>query len=261
MNPARCSQAVLLLGLVGAACGDPAEAPRVELEVRVDDGGLDPVVTDLGYEVRLEAARLVLTGVVFTQSGEAAPASFASRLGALLLPSALAHPGHFEGGEVTGELPGRHVVDWAREGGRTLGRATLLTGRYTGMGFRFDAATAEQLAADDPLAGHTGLLEGTATRGTETRAFRFLVDLPRGRPLEGAPFEAEVHETTDGRIHLVFSILDPVEDETLFDGIDFFALGGEEPLSLSAADAEPLVFRLRRAVGSHDHYFAFMTGD
>ncbi|MEL6183359.1 MAG: hypothetical protein AAFU79_01960, partial [Myxococcota bacterium] len=66
--------------LTSSACGDPVEAPRVELPVIVDSSGVVPVTTDLGYSVEVTEARVAISDLVFTVAGEADVASLWRRL-------------------------------------------------------------------------------------------------------------------------------------------------------------------------------------
>lgn len=208
------------------ACA-PSEAPRVELEVVVDGSGLGEATTDLGWTITFAQARLAIADLEFTTAGEVHEAR-TPELGAwllsLVLPSAHAHPGHYQGGEIIGELPGEYVLDFVAGDGASLGLATLIVGDYTAANFVFRRANAEELAADDPLVGHTALLQGSASKDGEVVAFTLLIDSPIDRELVGAPFEYTVDETTQAQLGVRLLDTDPIEGDHLFDGIDFAAL-------------------------------------
>ncbi len=257
----RARELVALWLAVGlGACGDPEEATRVDLTVLVDATGLEPVTTDLGYEVTLDAARLGLGDLLFTVAGEAHTAALWRALTGALVPVAHAHPGHFQAGDVTGELRGRFVADWLDGAGAELGVATLLAGTYQSANFTFVAAgEADGLAVDDPLAGHTALLAGVATRAAETVAFTALIDTPVDRALLGAPFVLRVRAASRERLGLRLLSRDPLEGDTLFDGVDFGAADedGDGQLLLSAAAsgaAATAYTRLARTLQTHDHF-------
>jgi hypothetical protein len=132
---ARVARLTLALGGCAAE-----EAPRVELPVRVDcsrvTGAEATVTTDLGYAVTVTDARLALGGLVFTIAGEVHTASLMQRLSeACFVPRARAHPGHYQGGEVTGELPGDFALRCGQDQDRELGLATLIVGTYTAANF------------------------------------------------------------------------------------------------------------------------------
>ena len=112
------------------ACSEPSEAPRVELPVVVDASQVVPVTTDLGYEVELSSARIVMDDLLFTVAGEVHAASLWRPVSEFVVPTAYAHPGHYQGGEVSGELLGTFVVDWPAEHGRELGNRVIHEGRF-----------------------------------------------------------------------------------------------------------------------------------
>lgn len=215
---------LLLATLLGCA---PSEAPRVQLDVVVDGSGLRESTTDLGWTITLTQARLALADLEFTTAGElhaTRPAEPRSWLLALLIRSAHAHPGHYQGGELIGELPGAHVLDFIAGDGEQLGTATLIVGDYTAANFTFRRAQADELPAGDPLIGHTALLQGTAVKDGESVAFTLLIDSPIDRQLVGAPFEYTVTQDTNVALGVRMLDTDPYEGDHLFDGIDFSGL-------------------------------------
>lgn len=229
------------------------------LEVFTDASGVAPVVTDLGYEVELTEARLVIENLEFTIAGEL-HTSVLRRLSQALLPSAHAHPGHHQDGSVTGELRGRYVLDWTGGADAVLGTATLLAGDYKAANFTFErGAVTDGLTGNDSLVGHTAVLRGHASRNGETIDFVARIVSPVGRTLVGAPFELEVDAETDVRLGLRLLVRDPFEDDTLFDGLDFSALasGGAE-LVLEGGASDPALEAaynlLRRTFQTHDHF-------
>jgi hypothetical protein len=255
---------VLLLGLsisILPACGDPQEATRVELDLKVDATGIATVTNDLGYTVTLTDARMMMENVSFTIAGEADTASLWNQVSDFLVFSAYAHPGHFQGGETTGELRGRFQVNWLGAPNVELGTATLLAGRYTSANFNFIQASRDDgFDSDDPFMGHTAWLAGTAVSGPDSVNFTIIIDAPEGRQLVGAPFEFTVNESTQAALGLRLLTEDPLEGDTLFDGIDFAALDedGDGQLTISPdatqssiADAYNL---LRRTFQTHDHF-------
>lgn len=256
----RCC-AVALSALALHACGDPEEAPRVALPVVVDSSGLGQVTTNLGYDVELTEARVVIENIAFTSAGEAHTAALLPQITNLLIPAAHAHPGHFQGGDVTGELRGRFVVSWAPRGDGTLGAATLVVGTYQSAQFTFVAATAQDgIATDDLLFGHTAVLRGRATKGENAVEFLAVIDSPEGRQLVGAPFEFQVRKTSQESLGIRLVIEDPLEGDTLFDGLDFATLdadrNGRVTMAASSTDGqvEDAYNLLRRTFQTHDHF-------
>lgn len=249
----------LFIALPLLSCGEPEEATRVSLPVTVDSSGVQPITTDLGYEVRLTTARVMIEDLQFAIAGEA-HTSLWRQLSELVLPTAYAHPGHFSGGDVTGELPGRFQLNWT-DSAAPLGTATLLVGDYQSANFTFIRGTeADGLTADDPLLGHTALLQGVATKGDSQVAFTVLIDSPEGRVLTGAPFQFDLDGDSDAQLGLRLLTQDPYEDDTLMDGVDFSALDtdGDGQLQIGPDAAETATQdaynQLRRTFQTHDHF-------
>lgn len=251
----RAGLLAVAAGLLG--CDSPGEAPRVQLPVVVDASGLAPFTTDLDYTIELTSARVAIGDLVFTVAGETHARRWPLGLD-LVVGTAHAHPGHGQGGAVTGELPGAFVVDWATEAGRTLGTATLIAGGYRAANFTFGRGQAAALGVDDPLVGHTAWISGTASRAGESLSFTVVVDSPEGRVLVGVPFEATVGANTSGRLGVRFNPVDAVEGDTLFDGIDFTALDhdadGAVAIEPAVDEVEAAYQAVRRAFQTHDHY-------
>lgn len=249
---------LFVLSVALAGCEEATEAARVELPVVVDAAGLETVTTDLGYEVEVDSARIALQDLAFTVAGEVHTSSTRRRVRDLFVSTAVAHPGHYQGGEVTGALPGAYVVDWPVDDGRELGVATLIAGAYDAANFTFGRASADALEEGDPLLGHTARFSGVATRGDDAIAFTIVVDSPEGRELVGVPFEATLRPESTGALHLRFETADPLEGDTLFDGIDFAALDadadGELSIGPEEAGAEDAYNVFRRTFQTHDHY-------
>jgi hypothetical protein len=252
---------IALVALFATGCAGAEEATRLALPVVADASGMTPVQTDLGYDVKLSEARLVIDDLEFTMAGEAHTASFWQRLCELVIPSAHAHPGHDEGGDVTGELRGHFLIDLLAADTAPIGVAELIAGVYQSVNFTFAKATAEDgLAPGDPLLGHTALFVGVATRGAEHVPFRIALDTPDSRQLVGAPFQVSL--TGDRRWTLGFELvtIDPAEGDTLFDGIDFdvLPLGADGKLTLdasgSARAAVDAYDTLRGTFMTHDHF-------
>lgn len=247
----------LLSALIG--CAEPQDAKRVELQVLQDSEGLVAVTTDLGYTVELEQATVVVEDLRFALAGEA-HASFWRSVSSLVVPEAHAHPGHYQGGEITGELPGHFVLRFAPGKSQELAKATLLVGQYQSANFTFAHASADEAGRDEALAGRTAVLRGKATSELGETTFEVAINSPAGRELLGIPFEYEVKEGSKDQ--LVFRLLtqDPLEDDTLFDGVDFVALDadGDGAVEITAtADNAAIVAAhntIRRVFQTHDHF-------
>lgn len=252
------------IALAGASlfwlgCGVASEAPKVDLEVVVDDVGVAAFETNLGYRVELSGARVAVADLVFTVAGEVHTVALWQRASDMLIPTAYAHPGHSQGGEVTGELPGGFVIDWANEGDRSLGTGTLIAGSYTAANFVLSSGTEELgVMPQDPLYGHTALIEGTAIKGQDTVNFTVVIDSPEGRELIGVPFEAEITASSTGTIGFRLEALDPIELDSLFADIDFVALDddldGNVVIEPDVAAVEDAYNEIRRKLQTHDHF-------
>jgi hypothetical protein len=266
MRHALFALCVVLCALSFSACEPSQEAPQVTLEVWASEESLEPVFTNLGYEVTITHAELSLRDLRFMVAGEAHLA-FGEHLLSLLFSKARAHPGHLQGGEITGALMGEALAVWGTEDAledtqptQPLGSAQLITGRYSSAEFTF---------SDQLPSAHTALLEGVASReGREVR-FSALINAPEDRALTGVPFEATISTTPNARLLLELSASAFEGEHTLFDGLDFEALdalegerdeeaGGGADGALTLSPAHPTTeagyFILRRALMTHDFY-------
>jgi hypothetical protein len=241
------------------ACSDAEEADRVELRVVTDGAALTLVTTDLGYEVQLSSASVAARDLKFTLAGEV-HASFGRWLADRLIPPAHAHPGHFQGGQVTGELPGSFILHFRPGEVHELGSATLLVGSYKAANLTLAHADDTRVGPDDPLLGHTAALHGVATREGTQFDFEVVIDSPEARELVGIPFEQRISVDTRGALTLRLSPLDPLEMDTLFDGVDFAALDtdgdGHIPITPDTGDDASVAAynAIRRRFQTHDHF-------
>jgi len=251
---------MLFLVCAVPACDSAQEAPRTRVPVLVDHQPLASVTTDLGYTVKLSAVRLVISGLTFTVAGEVHTVrSWHQELLDLIVPSAHAHPGHYQGGEVAGELTGRFVIAWpAAAGAVTLGDADIVVATYDAANFMVGIAEATDFAATDPLVAHTAELVGTAARDGRQLSFVVRVDAPGARELVGVPFEAIIATADNNPIVFHFRPEDPLEGDTALDGVDFFALDPDATGTITIAPDQPATEDaynvVRRALLTHDHY-------
>ena len=258
MHHVKIAMAVLALSSL-AGCSAAEEAQRVELRVVTDGQGFEAATTNLGYQVELTSANMMADDFQFTIAGEA-HASMWRRVSDWLVPVAHAHPGHFQGGEVTGELPGHFVLRFEPGVTRELGTATLLVGTYRGVNLTLASASTDDVNESDPMLEHSAHLSGTATNQAGTWNFAVVLDCPVGRQLIGIPFEEKITEATDGALALRFSPLDELENDTLFDEVDFAALDADADghVIIDAAATDEGVVQaynlIHRAFQSHDHF-------
>jgi hypothetical protein len=252
---------VLSTILVLTACTPSQEPVHVPLDVLLDGSAIAASTNDLGWTVELSGARIAAADLRFTIQGEmhAATASlggFGNWLGGLVIGRAWAHPGHYAGGDVTGELLGEFVLDWFAADGMTLGTADLLVGDYNGMNLDFRAAAASDgLAADDPLLGHAAHFVGVARKDAVEVVFTAVVDLDAGAQVIGAPYMDSVDADTTAPIGLQLVPTDPEGGGSLFDGIDFAVLEVTDGVAeIGPGDVAHNL--LRRTLQSHVHYNA-----
>lgn len=261
-----------LTGLAVLAGCQPSEAPRVELAVVVDGSEVQGASNELGWDIELTEASVAIADLRMTTAGElheddrseAAPTGLRAHLGALFIARAWAHPGHFQDGEVIGELPGAYVIDFVADDGRELGLATLIVGDYTAANFALDRAI---------FAGgeHSALIRGVARHddidGAPAEvAFTVRIDSPSDRVITGVPFEASIEETSSFALGLRMLGVDPYEGDGLFTAIDFAALDaadGAADGTLELVDPETVdpdqvdalsdaYYAIRREFQSHD---------
>lgn len=240
------------------ACSDSEEAKRVTLPVTTDGAGLQVVTNDLGYAVEVTSAFIVVDDLRFTRAGEA-HVSLLRRLSDAVVPAAHAHPGHYQGGELTGELRGHFLLRFTPGETESVGTATLLAGQYHSVDMTLSHATEDDVEAADPLLGHTALLLGTASKDGVDIDLRVAVDSPDARDLVGIPFGEQV-DGSERRLVLRLMTRDPVELDTLFDDIDFGSLDvdgdGEVVIDPAATDTNTLAayHQVRRTLQTHDHF-------
>lgn len=243
------------------ACSAPQEAQQVELVVETDATELRRVSTNLGYSVELTEARITVRDLTFALGGDLLSRNSLHHAYDWLVPSALAHPGHFEGGDVTGQLPERLLLDYLPGQDKALGTATLLVGDYRSANLIFCRATSSDLEQkDDPLLGHTAIFRGTARKDDSTLEFEALVAIEEGTALVGMLFEARIDGSSAQRLRVQLLTLDEVEGDTLFDDIDFALLDDNHDGHLTIAPAKATDTEsdahstLKNALLVHDHY-------
>ncbi len=203
--------AALAAALAMAGCGGGSAAARVELPFATSAEPLASVTNDRGFRVELAEVTLPLRDLHLTGRGEQharVPLRTLERLGAWVLPTAHAHPGHEAGGDVLGERLGPFE---ARFGGGTadpLGTVTVLEGSLRGGSFRF--------RGDAPV-----IVKGEAVRGDGSRLpLELEVSLPDGARVDGIPLMLDVTARTEGTLRLRL-LPSSTRGRTLFDAIDF----------------------------------------
>ena len=255
---------VLTLSLVGMiSCEEPKEAPLVKLPLVIDHSSLPVFTSDLGYEIELTSVRMAVQDFSFTTSGQLHTTYIWPTISKYLIPSANAHPGHDQGGEITGELLGDFILEWPPNETKKLGIATLIAGSYRATNFTFGFGSDNLLTPDDPLVAHTAVLLGMASKGERIISFMIMIDAPENRKLMGVPFDAMIEADTKGELRLRFNAVDPAEGDTIFDKIDFVDLDEDEDDMIVIApnldEVDEAYHTLRRDFLTHDHYSVEFT--
>jgi len=250
--------AIAVAGLCLTACDfDSTLAPRVALDVVVDGTTVTRSSNDLDYDVELTRCRVAIDTVEFTTNGEMHASlvrpSTVEGFSELLIPTAHAHPGHYAGGEIVGEMVGRFVFDWRES--RVLGQADLTQTHYDGANFTFTRAQmSDGLEADDPIIGHTFDIAGIARRGDQEVEFEVQLDQDADRRVVGLPLDVDVGANTDAKLGLALLPFDPILEDDVFDGVDFFALDDDGDGRVVIEADSDAYNRLRRQFQQHDYY-------
>lgn len=248
-----------MLSLPSAACSVPREAPHVVVPVVADSSGLEITTSNLGYEITLHAVDLAIRDLEFAIAGEA-HSSLWKEISEVIVPTAWAHPGHHQGGDITGELLGSFELRFEPNKTESLGTARLLVGDYRSMNFFFGRGEGEVLD------GHTGIMRGSARNEAGDVEFTVVVDSPEDRQLEGVPFEQRVKEGAELVVGLRLLLQDSVDGTTLFDDVDFVLLDGDfdglvhiEP-GADDADTATAYNQIRRRFQTHNHFDVRIQG-
>lgn len=251
--------ALLILGAGCAGisgCAETKETLYVD-EVPLYTAPLASFTTALGYDVALTGVTLALDSQSFTRFGEAHQARLP--LFDWAFSTAWAHPGHSQGGEVTGEASGPSEARFGENSAEPFSFAQLATGAYDAVDFVFGRR------ADDP---ETSIyLEGFWSKegvDCEERTmsnpcfFQFYIKQDVGRRVIGVPFEANVTDDRplvlhfDGRSRYEVGGVYP----TVFDSVEFKDFQWEMGEEHSFMPVAPEIHnRIRNQLQKHDYYF------
>lgn len=243
--------AALVTGSVPIGCGDEASRTsgrRIALDVAIEASPDSRQFTNAkGWSVTLTEA-IVATGAFYFYDGEtlfagAAPRGRSWARG--FVKTAFAHPGHYVPGEAKGEM----LTPWSADvlAGATIGSGEGVTGFVRSATFGFGAPASGPLAAE--LGENVIVLEGTATKDAELRAFRAEltpseVANTKGLPqIEGCPFVITDMER-DGTVTITVKL------SMWFDQVDFAGVpksDGEAPVLLGDGLAKNQLVRGTKA--------------
>ncbi len=235
------STLIALLALV--ACGTASDGgtsgKRVAFTVKVTGSpeAKAPFTNAQGWTIGLTKA-VIGTGALYFYDGatifsrnESKRRSPSERLWeALGERTAFAHPGHYIPGNARGEYLNPAVVDL--RGDTVLGQGNGVSGLVRSATFSFLPSTVGPLAAE--IGSHVAVLEGTASKGAETRIFRADIDAAdiqntkQSPAVEGCPFE-QADVQADGTVTVTINV------RQWFDQVEFDSMP-------KSADGRPVTF-------------------
>ena len=247
---------VLVAGTGPIACSDEGSGTtgrRIALEVEIAASpGAKQFTNAKGWNVSLGKA-VVSTGALYFYDGETLFAAAPKSRPRSFVAVAFAHPGHYVPGNAMGEMLTPSSADLLTGG--ALGRGDGVTGAVRSATFAFSAPATGPMAAD--LGQSVIVLEGSATKGDDTRLFRAEIgpdemkDAKGKLQIEGCPF-APADMQSDGVVTVTIDLpmwLDQVE----FDEVPVSEDG--KPVLLAPGLAKNQL--VRGAKGGLSYGFAF----
>lgn len=183
---------VFVIGTGPIGCGDEGSGTtgrRIALDVKITASPESRQFTNAqGWSVSVTKAAIA-TGAFYFYDGETL---FANRPPFAFVRSAFAHPGHYVPGNAKGEMLTASSADLLAGG--VLGRGDGVSGYARSATFAFGSPGAGPMAAE--LGANVAVIEGSATKGAETRSFRVellpadVKDTKGTTQIEGCPFAA-----------------------------------------------------------------------
>jgi hypothetical protein len=167
---------------LGCACGGETEGEQIALrwQLAAGDEASRDFVTDTGWHVTLDEARVSIESVLLIGPSSDSPGALASVM-QWLVPVAHAHGGHdaADGRRVRAELLDSFVIDAESERARTLGTIPAEAGDVATFKLTIARTTHD---APDELHGHAAYVRGQAERDDARVSFRGGVTLAEGEP-------------------------------------------------------------------------------
>jgi hypothetical protein len=260
MNFERLAITLTLIASVGAlaACEDSTETPSTTVSLEQSVMGPASFETDEGYEISNFAITLAAADLEFTVDGEADTDNVVFPLDAKTTQSGAIdqalHPGHLEGGQVLAELPGEHLFAFGADGvGSSTYEFTMSAIEYDAVNFRFWATDEGPATDHSELDSASAFITGEVEIGEETVPFEFEVALDSSDRVLGVPFGETVSTSGTTQVMFEFHPVDPFENDTLFDGIDFSSLSTVDG-TLEISPGTTPYNRIKNTLRSHDHY-------
>jgi hypothetical protein len=212
-----------------ASSSSTTTGKRIALQTRVTAGpeATTAFTNAMGWSITLDEL-VISTGAFYYFDGATifsqltpAPRTPSDRLHETFgVSEAFAHPGHYVPGNARGQMLVPSSVD-LHAGGAVLATGDGVTGVVRSATFSFNAPPTGPLAGE--LGAHVVVVEGTATKGAETRIFRAEIDAAdvantKSAPaVEGCPF-TETTMDADGTVTLGIKLplwFDQVEFDSL----------------------------------------------
>ena len=223
---------------------------RIRLETQVA-AAPDTFVNDFGWKVELSSAMVAFSHLYYVTGEPVGASSWFSRV---FIPSAHAHPGHYNAGDILGEMPDTARIDLLA---RTthLGSNEGVTGEARSAVVAF--GTLEGSSTDTDLDGGTAqpvlFVEGRATMDEQRLRFRASADvadllnpesdLPE---IAGCPFAGALDG--DG------TVVCRVEPAVWLDQVDFSTLDAPPDAASRDEPASAQVVNLARGTQAHNAF-------
>jgi hypothetical protein len=200
---------------MAAGCGEDdgsgTTGKRIALEVKIAASSDSKQFTNTqGWAIAITKADIA-TGALYFYDGAtlfaSGPESRPPATTRSFVKTAHAHPGHYVPGNAKGEMRSSTSADVLA--GALLGKGDGITGPVRSATFTFGAPGVGPVAAD--LGANVIVMEGTATKGAESRIFRAEIlpadvkDAKGVTQIEGCPF-AETDMQGDGVVTLTIKL-------------------------------------------------------
>jgi len=199
----------LVVGPIACSDGEGSGTTgrRVALDVQIAASPESKQFTNAkGWSISLTKAA-VSTGAFYFYDGEPLFAGGVPRPSRGLVKAAYAHPGHYVAGNAKGEMLTPSSADLLA--GAALGSGHGVTGMVRSATFAYSTPATGPVAAE--LGASVVVLEGSATKDTETRIFRAeiaadeLKDARGDLAIEGCPF-ATTDMQDDGTVTITIDL-------------------------------------------------------
>lgn len=229
-----------------AGCSENEESDRFDVVITTAPLSV-PFTNSLGYEVWIHQADFLVETTYFTREGEV----HLAKRWLPSLPSAFAHPGHTQGGEIVGETQGIHLITFNHES-NLVAEATLLRGAIEAGDI-----TLRNRAEDDEIdrlpVGASIRLVGSAFRGDQAWPFDLSFGHSERTTIIGIPVETILPTGQSLQMHFDTVIYGENAEASIFDNIDF-AADTETVQNGDVVFSTATTNRIRRVLNRHDWF-------